>query len=104
MTTRDLAEKIYEGLNKRGAGLGNASIGIINQTLESYPTPVFVSNVDKNLYISDTRQQFIKLVEERINSLEKEMNYTKQGQHFYDQIQERIHELTDLLSDMKNVT
>jgi len=42
MTTRDLAEKIYEGLNKRGAGLGNASIGIINQTLESYPSLVVV--------------------------------------------------------------
>lgn len=42
MTTRDLAEKIYQDLNKNGAGLGNASIGIINQTLESHPSPVVI--------------------------------------------------------------
>ena len=34
MTNRDLAEKIYEDLNKRGADLGNASIGIIHKTLD----------------------------------------------------------------------
>ena len=34
MTNRDLAEKIYEDLNKRGADLGNASIGIIRKTLD----------------------------------------------------------------------
>lgn len=34
MTNRDLAEKIYEDLNKRGAELGNASIGIIRKTLD----------------------------------------------------------------------
>jgi len=34
MTNRDLAEKIYEDLNKRGADLGNASVGIIHKTLD----------------------------------------------------------------------
>jgi hypothetical protein len=34
MTNRDLAEKIYKDLNKRGADLGNASIGIISKTLD----------------------------------------------------------------------
>ena len=34
MKNRDLAEKIYEDLNKRGAGIGNASIGIIKKTLD----------------------------------------------------------------------
>ena len=34
MTNRDLAEKIYEDLNKRGADLGNASIGIIRKTFD----------------------------------------------------------------------
>jgi len=34
MTNRDLAEKIYEDLNKKGADLGNASIGIIRKTLD----------------------------------------------------------------------
>ena len=34
MTNRDLAEKVYEDLNKRGADLGNASIGIIRKTLD----------------------------------------------------------------------
>lgn len=34
MTNRDLAERIYNDLNKRGADLGNASIGIIRKTLD----------------------------------------------------------------------
>jgi hypothetical protein len=57
----------------------------------------------ENLNISDVRQRFIDLVDDRIKSLEREMNYTKQGQEFYDKLQERIDELTDLLSDMRNV-
>lgn len=34
MTNREIAEKIYADLNKRGAGLGNASIGIITNSLD----------------------------------------------------------------------
>jgi hypothetical protein len=39
-------------------------------------------NENSELNISDVRQRFIDLVEDRINDLEKEMNYTKQGQEF----------------------
>lgn len=35
MKNRDIAEKIYEDLNKRGAGLGNASISIIESSLDN---------------------------------------------------------------------
>ena len=34
MINREIAEKIHEDLNKRGAGLGNASIEIISETLD----------------------------------------------------------------------
>jgi hypothetical protein len=34
MTNRKIAEVIYEDLNKRGANLGNAAIGIICKTLD----------------------------------------------------------------------
>ena len=36
MKNRELTEKIYNDLNKRGAGLGNASIGIIKKTLNEH--------------------------------------------------------------------
>jgi chemotaxis regulatin CheY-phosphate phosphatase CheZ len=62
-----------------------------------------LNEASENLNISDVRQRFIDLVDDRIKSLEREMNYTKQGQEFYDKLQERIDELTDLLSDMRNV-
>lgn len=34
METFKIAEKIYEDLNKKGAGLGNVSIGIIQKSIE----------------------------------------------------------------------
>lgn len=60
MTNGDLAEKIYEDLKKKGAGIGNASIGIIRKTLDDNgvgkrSTPIVAeqserlcSNLDKN--------------------------------------------------------
>ena len=54
MTNRDLAEKIYEDLNKRGADLGNASIGIIHKTLDD--------NGVKNCSISRVVRQSEQLI------------------------------------------
>lgn len=50
MTNRDLAEKIYKDLNKRGADLGNASIGIICKTLDDNGVKnCYTPNVVKSL-------------------------------------------------------
>jgi hypothetical protein len=56
----------------------------------------------ENLNISDFRQRFIQMVEDRINSLERDMSYSKQGPEYYDKLRERIDELNDLLGEMKN--
>ena len=69
MTNRDLAEKIYEDLNKRGADLGNASIGIIRKTLDD--------NGVKNCSIPDVvhqREQFKSMVFDMANKLAIEGN------------------------------
>jgi DNA repair ATPase RecN len=56
----------------------------------------------ENLNISDFRQRFIQMVEDRINSLGRDMSYSKQGPEYYDKLRERIDELNDLLGEMKN--
>ena len=62
----------------------------------------------ENLNISDFRQRFIQMVEDRINSLERDMSYSKEDPEYYDKSQvsdalrERIDELNDLLDEMKN--
>lgn len=52
----------------------------------------------------DVKQRFIDLVEERIDDLKREIRFTKQGHDFYEKTQEKIDELTDLLTDMKNIS
>lgn len=52
----------------------------------------------ENLNISDFRQRFIQMVEDRISSLERDMSYSNN----YDKLRERIDELNDLLGEMKN--
>ena len=42
MTNWEIAERIYEDLNKKGAGLGNASIPIIVSTLETLKAKIFL--------------------------------------------------------------
>lgn len=37
--THNLAVRIYDALNKKGAGLGNASIGIIESAIEASAQP-----------------------------------------------------------------
>ena len=46
-------------------------------------------------------QQFIQIVEDRIKSLERDKEYSKQGKEYYEKLNERIDELTDLLSEFK---
>ncbi len=55
------------------------------------------------LNISEIKQRFIDLVEDRISDLEREMSFTKQGHDFYNRTQDKIDELIDLLSDMRNL-
>ncbi len=56
----------------------------------------------ENLNISDFRQRFIQMVEDRINSLERDMSYSKEDPDYYDKLRERIDELNNLLGEMKN--
>lgn len=62
-----------------------------------------LNEASENLNISDVRQRFIGLVQSRIDSLERNIKVTKQGEDYYDKLQERIDELLDLLDEMKNV-
>ncbi len=43
----------------------------------------------------------MQIIEDRISSLENEMNYTKQGADFYDNLQGKIDELNDILDEMR---
>ena len=62
-----------------------------------------LNEASENLNISDVRQRFIGLVQSRIDILERNIKITKQGEDYYDKLQERIDELLDLLDEMKNV-
>ena len=53
-------------------------------------TPQELNEDKENLNISDVRQRFIQMVEDRIKSLEREMEYTKQGKEFYDKLSENF--------------
>lgn len=58
MKSKDLAERVYEDLNEKGGGLGNASIWIIKKTLDN-------NGVVEHASFDDTWIQ----IEEKYNSL-----------------------------------
>ena len=51
--------------------------------------------------MTNKAQQFIQIVEDKIKSLERDKEYTKQGVEYYEKLDEKIELLTDLLNEFK---